>query len=108
MAQAQLDNMNYRVLLNEDQIKKEIEDTCTLVCNHCTIQETIDIKSIRNTSPFTCSSCDEIDESYIAERTVSLYASTTTTQTQSTYYIHFSYPETVVTTQISTKYGCMY
>jgi hypothetical protein len=108
MTQAHLDNMNYRVLLNEDQIKKEIEDTCILVCNHCRVLEQIDIRSLRNTTPFACLSCDENDESHIAQRTITQYASTTTTQARSTCYMHVSYPETVVTTEIATSFSCLY
>jgi hypothetical protein len=108
MTQAHLQKANYRILWNEDQIKKEIEDTCTLVCNHCRVQETIDIRSIRNTSPFRCSSCDASDENHTDERTISSYASTTTTQARSTYYMHFSYPETIVTTRIVSSYSYLF
>ena len=107
MTQASLDQVGYTVLLREDQIKKEIEDTCTLECFDCSLEETVDIKSVRNTFPFTCFSCDRMCEEPTAQRSVSVYASTTTTQTQSTFYIHFSYPETVVTTAMSKTY-CMY
>ena len=108
MAQAQIEYRNKRVLLSEDQIKKEIEDTCTLQCYHCRGNETIDIKSIRNTTPFTCGSCDLKDEQHLAEREVSLYSTTSTAQTQTIYYVHFSYPETIVTTQIAEQYSCIY
>jgi hypothetical protein len=107
MTQALLNSMDYTVLLREDQIKKEIEDTCKLECVNCRLEETIDIKSMRNTFPFTCSSCERMCEEPTAERSVSVYASTTTTQTQCAYYIQYSYPETVVTTAMSKTY-CMY
>ena len=106
MAQAQIEYRNQRVLLSEDQIKKEIEDTCTLQCYHCRGNETIDIKSIRNTTPFTCASCDLKDDQHVAEREVSLYSTTSTSQT--IYYVHFSYPETIVTSKISEQYSCLY
>ena len=106
MAQAQIEYRNQRVLLSEDQIKKEIEDTCTLQCYHCRGNETIDIKSIRNTTPFTCASCDLKDDQPLAEREVSLYSTTSTSQT--IYYVHFSYPETIVTSKISEQYSCLY
>ena len=106
MAQAQIEYRNQRVLLSEDQIKKEIEDTCTLQCYHCRGNETIDIKSIRNTTPFTCASCDLKDEQHLAEREVSLFSTTSTSQT--IYYVHFSYPETIVTSKISEQYSCLY
>ena len=107
MTQADLDSHHYTILLREDQIKKEIEDTCKLECFNCSLEETVDIHSVRNTFPFTCSSCDRMCEEPTVERSVSVYASTTTTQTQSTFYIHYSYPETVVTTAMSKTY-CMY
>ena len=106
MAQAQIEYRNQRVLLSEDQIKKEIEDTCTLQCYHCRGNETIDIKSIRNTTPFTCASCDLKDGQHLAEREVSLYSTTSTSQT--IYYVHFSYPETIVTSKIAEQYSCLY
>lgn len=108
MAQAQMEYRNQRVLLREDQIKKEIEDICTLQCYHCRGNETIDIKSIRNTTPFTCASCDLKDEQHLAEREVSLYSTTSTSQTQTIYYVHFSYPETIVTSKIAEQYSYKY
>ena len=107
MTQADLDSHHFTILLREDQIKKEIEDTCTLECFNCSLEETVDINSVRNTFPFTCSSCDRMCEKPTEQRSVSVYASTTTTQTQSIFYIHYSYPETVVTTAMSKTY-CMY
>ena len=104
MIQAQLTEVQFKVLLNEDQIKKEMEDTCILVCNHCSMQETIDINSIRNQSPFTCLTCELNDENQIDQRTLTSYASTTTAHTNSSYYLHYSYPETVVTTKIAVSH----
>ena len=106
MTQAMLNMMNFKVLLREDQIKKEIEDTCTLECQICKWEEIIDIQSIRNTTPFTCSSCDA-KGGLMDKRTFSLDSSITTTQTQAAYYIYYSYPETIVSTQISRTYNCM-
>ena len=108
MVQAQLTQMQFKLLLNEDQIKKEMEDTCILVCNHCHMQETIDIKSSRNQSPFTCITCEMTDENPIAQITSTTYESTTTTQTSSSYYIYYSYPETVVTSRIAVNHDCVY
>jgi hypothetical protein len=107
MVQAQLTEIQFKVLLNDDQIKKEMEDTCILVCHHCSIQERIDIKSIRNQSPFTCLTCEMNDENQIDQRTLTPYASTTTTQTSCSYYLHHSYPETVVTSQIAVSHDCV-
>jgi hypothetical protein len=79
-----------------------------LECQNCKWEETIDIQSTRNTTPFTCSSCDAKDEGLMDKRTVSLNASTMSTQTQAAYYIHYSYPETIVTSKIYKTYNCMY
>ena len=100
LSMAQLNMKNQRVLLSEDQIKKEIEDTTDLICFHCGMYETIDIKGERNTTPFNCSLCDLLEPLNFDEQQISLYTTTSTTQTQATYYIHFSHPETIVTTII--------
>ena len=58
MAQAMLDSLDIKLFLQEDQVKKEIEDWCVCVCQYCGAPETVDIHdSYRNTSPFTCSLC---------------------------------------------------
>ena len=45
-------------LLQDDQIKKELEDTIKLKCYHCAVEEDVDIyDSMKNTSPFFCSNC---------------------------------------------------
>ena len=93
---AQLNLTNQRVLLSEDQIKKEIEDTCNLICFHCGMHETVDIKGERNTTPFECSLCDLHQTGKSDEKQLSLY---TTTSTQTTYYIHFSQPEIIMTSR---------
>ena len=81
MVQAQLTQIQCKFLLNEDQIKKEMEDTCTLVCNHCGMQETIDVRSRRNESPFTCETCEMTEENLVTQIKWTSYESTTTTQT---------------------------
>ena len=98
MTQAGLEAVDFKIILNEDQIKKEPVDTCSMICSHCKGQEEIDIKSIRNTTPFTCFSCELIDESQVEHGTWLSWTSTTTTQIRSIYFMHFSYPETIVTT----------
>ena len=108
MTQEQLTQIQFKLLLNEDQLKKEVEDTCILVCDHCQMQETIDIKSNRNESPFTCGTCEMTDENHVDKRIFTSYESTTTTQTSSSYYIHYSYPETVVTSRISFNNDCVF
>ena len=108
MAQAQLTQIQCKVLLNGAQIKKEMEDTCTLVCNHCGMQETIDVKSRRNESPFTCETCEMTEENLVTQIKWTSYESTTTTQTSSSYYIHYSYPETVVTSKIAVNHDCVF
>ena len=51
-------------LLQDDQIKKELEDTIKLKCYHCAVEEDVDIyDSMKNTSPFFCSNCCKV-ESY--------------------------------------------
>ena len=108
MTQEQLTQMQFKLLLNEDQIKKEVEDTCILVCDHCQMQETIDIKSNRNESPFICGTCEMTDENPVDQRMFTSKESTTTTQTSFFYYIHYSYPETVVTSRISFNNNCVF
>ena len=108
MTQAQLTQVQYKLLLTEDQIKKELEDTCILVCNQCQMQETIDIKSNRNESPFTCETCETTAENLVGQRKFTSCESTATTQTSSSYYIHYSYPETVVTSRIVFNHDCVF
>ena len=53
-----LDSLDIKLLLQEDEMKKEIEDWCVCVCEYCGAPETVDIHdSYRNTSPFICSLC---------------------------------------------------
>ena len=65
MAQAMLDSLDIKLFLQEDQVKKEIEDWCVCVCEYCGAPETVgDIHdSYRNISPFTftCSMCYDTD-----------------------------------------------
>ena len=98
MTQAGLDAVDFKIILNEDQIKKEPVDACLMICSHCEAKEEIDIQSLRNTTPFTCFSCEIIDDSQVDHRTWLSWTSTTTTQTRSIYFMHLSYPETIVTT----------
>jgi hypothetical protein len=103
MAQAMLSNCGYKLLLKEIEIKKEVEDMHVLVCEYCRSPENVDIyDSQRNTSPFICSSCYTIDamEAYQNPRKISSYTCTTTTQTRLAYYMHFFYPDTIVSSQV--------
>jgi hypothetical protein len=103
MAQAMLENCGYKLLLKDVELKKEVEDMCVLVCEYCRSPENVDIyDSHRNTSPFICSSCYTIDglEAYQNEKKISSYTCTTTTQTRPAYYMHFFYPETIVSSKV--------
>ena len=53
-----VNKMTQEQLLQDDQIKKELEDTIKLKCYYCTVEEDVDIyDSLKNTSPFFCSNC---------------------------------------------------
>lgn len=62
MVQAALDAIKFNMILKEDQIKIEPEETTILLCGICRKQEEIDIQSLRNTTPFTCLSCERMGE----------------------------------------------
>ena len=58
-------------LLTEDEIKKELVDTCILICSFCMKQEEMFVTSERNESPFHCEDCQGLDEEdYIPEKNV--------------------------------------
>ena len=62
MAQQQLDVCEFQLLLQEDDIKKEVPDIIKLSCFYCGTAEDVDIKdSNKNTSPFICSGCYTIE-----------------------------------------------
>ena len=62
MAQQQLDVCGFQLLLQEDDIKKEVQDIIKLSCFYCGTAEDVDIKdSNKNTSPFLCSGCYTIE-----------------------------------------------
>ena len=103
MAQAMLSNCGYKLVLNQIEIKQEIEDVCVLVCEYCRSSENVDIyDSEKNTTPFICNSCHAMDvmEAYQNEFKMSSNTTTTTTQTRSVYYLHFVHPENVVSSRI--------
>jgi hypothetical protein len=102
MAQAMLSNCGYKLLLKEIEIKKEVEDMHVLVCEYCRSPENVDIYDPhRNTSPFICSSCPvDVLEDLQSDKKVISHAGTITTQTRSPYHLHFSYPETIVSSTI--------
>lgn len=102
MAQAELTYSGFKVLLKEDEIKKEIEDMHILVCEYCGTPENVDIYDPdRNTSPFICSICpSDVLEDLHCDKKVTPHADTITTQTIFPYYLHFSYPETIVSSKI--------
>ena len=103
MAQAMLSNCGYRLALNEIEIKQEIEDVCVLICDCCRSSENIDIyDSERNTTPFFCNSCYTVDvlETYQNGFKMSTNTTATTSYARPVYYMHFVYPETVVSSQI--------
>ena len=102
MSQAELTYCDYNLVLKEDDIKKEIEDMHVLVCEYCRSPENVDIYDPhRNTSPFICSSCPvDVLEDLQSDKKVISHAGTITTQTRSPYYLHFSYPETIVSSTI--------
>ena len=102
MAQAELTYNGSKLLLKEDEIKKEIEDMHILVCEYCRSPENVDIYDPhRNTSPFICSSCPvDVLEDLESDKKVISHAGTITTQTRSPYHLHFSYPETIVSSTI--------
>ena len=103
MAQAMLSNCGYKLALKDIEIKQEIEDVCVLFCDYCRSSENVDIyDSERNTTPFICKSCYAMDvmETYQNRINISQNTATTTTCTRPIYYIHFVYPETVVSSQI--------
>ena len=55
MAQQQLNIMGYHLLLQEDQMKKEIPDTVSLRCECCLREEDVDLgDSNKNTTPYHC------------------------------------------------------
>ena len=67
MAQQQLDVCGFQLLLQEDDIKKEVQDIVKLRCFYCGTAEDVDIKdSNKNTSPFICSGCYTIENCEIA------------------------------------------
>ena len=49
-------------ILTEDEIKKELVDTCILICSFCKKQEEMYITDERNESPFYCEDCHGLDE----------------------------------------------
>ena len=62
MAQQQLDVCEFQLLLQEDDIKKEVPDIIKLSCFYCGTAEDVDIKdSNKNTCPFICSGCYTIE-----------------------------------------------
>ena len=86
MTQALLDSSSFKLLLQEGQLKQEIDDWCVCVCEYCQTPETVDVHdSNRNTSPFMCSCCYTIDamEAYHNGLQMSAYTSETTTQSRS-------------------------
>lgn len=100
MAQAMLSNCGYKLILEEIEIKQEIEDVCILVCEYCRSSENVDIyDSERNTTPFICNSCHTVDVMEVFQNEFKMSANTTT-HTRSVYYFHFVYPETVVSSKI--------
>ena len=102
MAQAELCYTGFKLLMKENEIKKEIEDMHILVCEYCGSPENVDIYNpYRNTSPFICSFCPlDVLEDLQSNQKVTSQAVTITTQTISPYYLHFSYPETIVSSKI--------
>lgn len=102
MAQAELTYNGFKLLLKEHEIKKEIEDIHILVCQYCRCPENVDIYDPhRNTSPFICSFCplDVLEDSQ-SDTKGTLHADTITTRAISPYYLHYSYPETIVSSKI--------
>ena len=62
MAQEQLNISGYQLVLQEDQIKRELEDRINLTCANCLEEEDVNIyDSMKNTSPFFCSNCYNIE-----------------------------------------------
>ena len=102
MAQAELSCNGCKVLLKENEIKKEIEDMHILMCEYCGSPENVDIYDpYRNTSPFICSYCPvDVLEDLQRDKKVTTHTGTITTQAISPYYLHFSYPETIVSSKI--------
>ena len=101
MVQAELSYTGFKLLLKEDEIKKEIEDMHILVCEYCKSPENVDIYDPhRNTSPFICSFCPlDALEDLQSNKKLTSQAGTNTTQTLSPYSLHFSYPETIVSSK---------
>ena len=83
-------------VLREDEIKKELVDTCILICSFCKKQEEVFIKSEMNISPFYCEDCEGMDEEDYMQKTLLPRTSMITSQTI-TYYLPFACPENLVT-----------
>ena len=88
-------------VLREDEIKKELEETCILICSLCKKQEEMYIKHERNESPFFCEDCQGMDEEdYRQNRLMQRTKMTSSWRDTITYCSPFSCQESIVTSKI--------